>query len=39
MSIRKKRRKKVCPCCGRKLWLRDYYKDRNGNSLPTARSV
>lgn len=31
MSIRKKRRKKVCPCCGRKLWLRDFYKDRSGN--------
>ena len=31
MSIRKKRRKKVCPCCGRKLWLRDFYKDRNGH--------
>lgn len=25
-----KRRKKVCPKCGRKLWLRDFYKRANG---------
>ena len=31
MTIRPKKRKKVCPCCGRKLWLRDYYKDKYGN--------
>lgn|GEM_PF-294710 len=23
-------RKKACPKCGRKLWLRDFYKSRNG---------
>ena len=26
----KKRRKKVCPHCGRKLWLRDFYKLKSG---------
>lgn len=25
-----KRRKKICPKCGRKLWLRDFYKTANG---------
>ena len=25
-----KRRKKVCPCCGQKLWLRDFYRYSNG---------
>lgn len=26
----KKPRKKVCPKCGRKLWLRDFYRRKNG---------
>jgi hypothetical protein len=26
-----KRRKKVCPHCGRKLWLRDFYIPKSGN--------
>ena len=30
MSARIKKRKKVCPCCGRKLWLKDYYRDKYG---------
>lgn len=25
-----KKRKKVCPRCGRKLWLRDFYKSEDG---------
>lgn len=25
-----KRRKKVCPICGRKLWLRDFYRQKEG---------
>lgn len=25
-----KQRKKICPKCGRKLWLRDFYKTANG---------
>lgn len=25
-----KRRKKICPKCGRKLWLHDFYKTANG---------
>lgn len=30
MSARIKKRKKVCPCCGRELWLKDYYRDKYG---------
>ena len=26
-----KKRKKVCPCCGRKLWLRDFYRNSDGS--------
>lgn len=31
------RRKKVCPHCGRKLWSRDFYKDKNGNPVGWCR--
>ena len=26
-----KKRKKVCPCCGQKLWLRDFYRNSDGS--------
>lgn len=26
-----KKRKKVCPCCGRKLWLRDFYRNSDSS--------
>ena len=26
-----KKRKKVCPCCGQRLWLRDYYRNSDGS--------
>lgn len=31
------KRKKVCPNCGRKLWSRDFYKDKNGNPVGWCR--
>lgn len=32
-----KRRKKICPKCGRKLWLRDFYKTANGWVSPACK--
>lgn len=31
MSETKKQRKKVCPHCGRKLWMREFYPLKNGS--------
>lgn len=31
------KRKKVCPHCRRKLWSRDFYKDKNGNPVGWCR--
>ena len=28
MDVAKKKRKKICPRCGRKLWLRDFYRNK-----------
>lgn len=27
----KRKRKKTCPCCGQKLWLRDFYRNSDGS--------
>lgn len=32
-----KKRKKVCPRCGRKLWLREFYKGKDGNRYGACR--
>lgn len=31
------KRKKVCPKCGRKLWLRDFYRLANGSIYPRCK--
>lgn len=28
MDVAKKKRKKICPRCGKKLWLRDFYRNK-----------
>lgn len=35
--MEKKKRKKVCPKCGRNLWLREYYRNKDGTIYPRCK--
>ena len=35
----KQKRKRVCPHCGRKLWMREFYPLKNGPEFPGVMNV